>query len=84
MVQVGYCSSPVEVRLSNLMAFDATIHGTWGCPPDAYRDVLGLIYSGAVVLAPFVEHAPMSRINELLDDMAHHRLARRIVFDPRS
>ena len=84
MVQVGYCAATVEVRLSNLMAFDATIHGTWGCPPARYPEVLRLIYSGAVVLAPFVEHAPMSRVNELLDDMAHHRLGRRIVFDPRS
>jgi D-arabinose 1-dehydrogenase-like Zn-dependent alcohol dehydrogenase len=36
------------------------------------------------VLHPFVEHAPMSRINELFDDMAHHRLAKRVVFDPRT
>jgi 6-hydroxycyclohex-1-ene-1-carbonyl-CoA dehydrogenase len=84
MVQVGYCASTVEVRLSNLMAFDATIHGTWGCPPAAYPEVLRLIYSGAIVLAPFVEHAPLSRVNEVLDDMAHHRLGRRVVFDPRA
>lgn len=84
MVQVGYCATPIEVRLSNLMAFDATLHGTWGCPPALYPEVLGLIYSGAVVLAPFVEHAPMSRVNEILDDMAHHRLGKRIVFDPSS
>ncbi len=83
MVQVGYCAAPVEIRLSNLMAFDATIHGSWGCPPEAYREVLRLIDSGAIQLAPFVDHAPMSRVNEILDDMAHHRLGRRIVFDPR-
>ncbi len=83
MVQVGYCASFVEVRLSNVMAFDATVHGTWGCPPEAYPEVLGLIYAGRVALAPFVEHAPMSDVNELLDAMAHHRVARRIVFDPR-
>jgi 6-hydroxycyclohex-1-ene-1-carbonyl-CoA dehydrogenase len=84
MVQVGFCAATVEVRLSNLMAFDATIHGSWGCPPEAYGPVLELIYSGAVKLAPFVDHAPMSRVNEVLDDMAHHRLGRRIVFDPRA
>ncbi len=58
---------PSSVRLSNLMAFDATVHGTWGCPPEAYPEVLRLIYDGKVVLEPFVERAPMSRINELLD-----------------
>jgi 6-hydroxycyclohex-1-ene-1-carbonyl-CoA dehydrogenase len=84
MVQVGYCAATVEVRLSNLMAFDATIHGTWGCPPARYPEVLRMIYAGQVVLAPFVEFAPMSRVNEVLDDMAHHRLERRIVFDPRA
>jgi 6-hydroxycyclohex-1-ene-1-carbonyl-CoA dehydrogenase len=84
MVQVGYCAAGVELRLSNLMAFDATIHGSWGCPPDAYRDVLRLIYAGKVVIGPFVEHAPMSRVNEYLDDMKHHRLGRRLILDPRT
>jgi 6-hydroxycyclohex-1-ene-1-carbonyl-CoA dehydrogenase len=84
MVQAGYTAKPIELRLSNLMAFDATVHGTWGCPPEAYPEVLRLIYAKKVVLAPFVEHAPMSRINETLDDMAHHRLARRVIFDPRA
>lgn len=84
MVQVGYTAKPVELRLSNLMAFDATVHGTWGCPPEAYPEVLRMIYAGEVALGPFVEHAPMSRINEFLDDMAHHRLARRVIFDPRT
>lgn len=84
MVQVGYTTKPVELRLSNLMAFDATVHGTWGCPHEAYPDVLRMIYAGQVVVHPFVEHAPMSRINEILDDMAHHRLAKRVVFDPRT
>lgn len=82
LLQVGYTPKPVEVRLSNLMAFDATVHGTWGCPPEAYPDVLRLVYDGKVVLAPFVERAAMSRINTLLDDMAHHRLSRRMILDP--
>jgi len=83
MVQVGYTAKPLELRLSNLMAFDATVHGTWGCPPDAYPSVLGLVYAGKVKLGPFVEHAAMSRINELLGDMAGHRLEKRIILDPR-
>jgi 6-hydroxycyclohex-1-ene-1-carbonyl-CoA dehydrogenase len=82
LVQVGYTPAPVSLRLSNVMAFDATIQGSWGCPPEAYPDVLRLIYDGRVVLSPFVEHAPMSRVVEWLDAMAHHRLTRRLVLHP--
>lgn len=84
LLQVGYTPKTVEVRLSNLMAFDATVHGTWGCPPEAYPDVLDLIADGRVVLKPFIDYAPMSRINDLLDALAHHRLERRMVLDPRA
>ena len=84
LLQVGYTPKPVEVRLSNLMAFDATIHGSWGCPTEAYPEVLRLIADGRVVLDPFVEYAPMSRINEWLDALAHHRLERRLILDPRA
>ncbi len=82
LVQVGYTPESVEVRLSNLMAFDATVHGTWGCPPEAYPEVLSLISDGRLSLAPFVDYAPMSALNQLLDDMAHHRLGARMVLDP--
>ncbi|MGZ6144302.1 MAG: zinc-binding dehydrogenase, partial [Myxococcales bacterium] len=84
MVQVGYTPEAVEVRLSNLMAFDATVHGTWGCPVEAYPAVIDLIARGAVKLDPFVERAPMSRVNEYLEAMHAHRLERRMVLDPRS
>jgi 6-hydroxycyclohex-1-ene-1-carbonyl-CoA dehydrogenase len=83
LVFVGYTPKKLEVRLSNLMAFDATAHGTWGCPPDAYPAVLELIAAGKIVLEPLVARAPMSQLNALLDDMAHHRLTRRMVLDPR-
>ncbi|MGD2114795.1 MAG: zinc-binding dehydrogenase, partial [Acidobacteriota bacterium] len=82
LLLVGFTPEKVPTRLSNLMAFDASVHGTWGCPPDAYPPVLELIYSGAVQLAPVVAHAPMSKLNELLDDMASHRLERRMILHP--
>lgn len=84
LMLVGFTRDRVEVRLSNLMAFDATVHGTWGCPVEAYPAVLKLIYDGKVVIEPFIERAPMSKINELLTDLSEHRLSRRMVLDPRS
>jgi 6-hydroxycyclohex-1-ene-1-carbonyl-CoA dehydrogenase len=82
LVQVGYTPEPVELRLSNLMAFDATVHGTWGCPPQAYPEVLALVASGAVQLDPFVERAPMSALDDHLAAMSAGRLSRRLVLDP--
>ncbi len=84
MVQVGFSPEKVKLRLSRLMALDAEVAGTWGCPPERYAGVLELIAKGAVRLAPFVEQAPMSRLNELLTAMAEHRLERRMVLDPRT
>jgi len=84
LVQVGFTPARIPLRLSNLMAFDATVHGTWGCPPEAYPAVLDLIYRGLIVLSPFIEQAPMSRLNALLEDMAAHRLTRRMVLRPES
>ncbi len=84
LVVVGFTRDKVILRLSNLMAFDATVHGSWGCPVEAYPEVLKLIYSGEVQIEPFVERAPMSRLNEVLADLAAHKLARRMVLDPRN
>ncbi len=84
MMIVGFTRDLVSVRLSNLMAFDATLHGSWGCPVGAYPAVLDLIYRGEVQVEPMVERAPMSQLNETLTALAEHRLARRMVLDPRN
>jgi 6-hydroxycyclohex-1-ene-1-carbonyl-CoA dehydrogenase len=81
---VGYTREPANIRLSNLMAFDASAFGSWGCPADAYRDVLALVYSGRVAIEPFIERGPMSRLNDWLTALAEHRLPRRMVLDPRA
>lgn len=83
LVQVGYTRDPVELRLSNLMAFDATIHGTWGCPPAEYPAVLELVRDGRIALAPFIEVGPMSDLNKYLEAMRRHELPQRMVLDPR-
>ncbi len=84
LVVVGFTREAVSLRLSNLMAFDATVHGSWGCPVEAYPEVLGLIYGGEVAIEPFIERAPMSRLDELLGALARHELSRRMVLDPRA
>ncbi|MBI5494538.1 MAG: 6-hydroxycyclohex-1-ene-1-carbonyl-CoA dehydrogenase [Deltaproteobacteria bacterium] len=82
MVVVGFTPQPAEFKLANIMAFDATVHGTWGCPPARYAEVLPHIYAGRVKLDPFVTYVPLPDANKVLDDMAHHRLDKRAVLLP--
>ncbi|MDM7994206.1 MAG: 6-hydroxycyclohex-1-ene-1-carbonyl-CoA dehydrogenase [Acidobacteriota bacterium] len=84
MMQVGYTPNKIDLRLSNLMAFDATLHGTWGCPPEVYPGVLRLIEEEKVKLDPFIAYGPMSKVNDYLADMAAHKLEKRMVMDPRT
>ena len=48
----------VEVRLSNLMAFDARALGNWGCPPEYYPAALDLV-------ALERQHPPVHELGEL-------------------
>jgi len=79
---VGFTMDKVEVRLSNLMAFDARALGNWGCPPDAYPGALDLVLDGKVALAPFVERHPLSDINRVFDAVHHRAIRRRAVMVP--
>jgi len=79
---VGFTMDKVEVRLSNLMAFDARALGNWGCPPDAYPGALDLVLDGKVALAPFVEMHPLADINRVFDAVHHRAIHRRAVLVP--
>lgn len=79
---VGFTMDKVEVRLSNLMAFDARALGNWGCPPDAYPGALDLVLDGKVALAPFVETHPLADINRVFDAVHHHAIRARAVLVP--
>lgn len=79
---VGFTMSKTNLRLSNLMAFDATAQGNWGCVPELYPGALQLVLSGAVALKPFVEVFPLDDISRVFDDAHNHRLARRAVLVP--
>jgi 6-hydroxycyclohex-1-ene-1-carbonyl-CoA dehydrogenase len=79
---VGFTMDKVEVRLSNLMAFDARAIGNWGCPPEKYAAALDLVLTGKVAIKPFVESHPLDDINRVLEAVHRHELSRRAVLVP--
>ncbi len=70
---VGFTMDKADLRLSNLMAFDATAFGNWGCLPEHFPTILKLIAAGDLEIEPFVECHPMSRLNDLIAEEQHHR-----------
>lgn len=82
LVVVGYGPHKVEYMLSKLMAFDAEIVGTWGCPPKHYNNVLKLVLEGKVQIKPFVEIRLMSQIEEVFELAHHGKLTKRVVLTP--
>jgi 6-hydroxycyclohex-1-ene-1-carbonyl-CoA dehydrogenase len=68
--------------LSKLMAYDAEIIGTWGCPPERYPEVLAMCLDGRIRLGPFVETRPMSQIRQVFEAAHHGELKRRIILTP--
>jgi 6-hydroxycyclohex-1-ene-1-carbonyl-CoA dehydrogenase len=66
------------------MAFDAQVQGNWGCLPEHYPAVLELCLQGRVALTPFVEKRPLHTINQTFEDLAAHRVPRRVVLIPES
>ena len=81
---VGYTSQPVEVRLSNLMAFDATVQGNWGCLPEHYPAIVDLVLQGRLALAPFIERRPLATINDVFGELHAGRTTRRLILIPES
>jgi 6-hydroxycyclohex-1-ene-1-carbonyl-CoA dehydrogenase len=79
---VGYTPKTVEVRLSNLMAFDATAIGNWGCLPEHYPAVAALALSGQIKIAPFIDRRPLHEINDVFDELHHASARGRIVLIP--
>jgi 6-hydroxycyclohex-1-ene-1-carbonyl-CoA dehydrogenase len=79
---VGFTMDKVEVRLSNLMAFDARALGNWGCAPDLYPPALELVLNGKVKVAPFVERHPLDDVNAVLEAVHRRDIKRRVVLIP--
>jgi 6-hydroxycyclohex-1-ene-1-carbonyl-CoA dehydrogenase len=79
---VGFTMDKIEVRLSNLMAFDARAIGNWGCPPELYPAALDLVLDGKVNVKSFVETHPLADINEVFEAVHHRKIKRRAVLVP--
>ncbi len=79
---VGFTMDKVEVRLSNLMAFDAKLIGTWGCKPELYPEVVQLVANGQLKIGDFVETFPLSSINEVFKNSLEHKYTKRPVLVP--
>lgn len=79
---VGFTMDKIELRLSNLMAFDARALGNWGCPPEYYPAALDLVLDGKVQIAPFVETHSLDDINRIFDAVHRREITRRAVLVP--
>ena len=79
---VGFTMDKVELRLSNLMAFDARAIGNWGCPPDSYPAALELVLDGKVAVSPFVEAHPLEDINRVFAAVHRREIKKRAVLVP--
>ena len=79
---VGYSPKPVEIRLSNLMAFDAIARGNWGCPPEQYPAALSLVLDGKVSLGPYVEEHSLGAAPEVLEAVHRRVIRRRAILVP--
>lgn len=82
MSVVGFTMDKLEVRLSNLMAFDAQLIGTWGCKPELYPEVLDLVAREKIKVNELVETFPLSKINEVFHNTLQHKYNKRSVLAP--
>ncbi|MFQ5670030.1 MAG: 6-hydroxycyclohex-1-ene-1-carbonyl-CoA dehydrogenase [Acidobacteriota bacterium] len=79
---VGFTREKVEVRLSQLMALDADAFGSWGCSPRHYPALLDLIFSGRLVVRPFVAFQPLDQVNRVLEAARREGRDDRVVLVP--
>lgn len=82
LLVIGFTLARTELRLSNLMALDATAQGSWGCKPELYALALRLVTSGAITLRPFIQTFPLSEGPAVLQRVADHEISRRAILTP--
>jgi 6-hydroxycyclohex-1-ene-1-carbonyl-CoA dehydrogenase len=79
---VGFTMARLELRLSNLMAFDAKAFGNWGCDPALYPEVLDWVAEGKIQVGKYAEKRPLDEINEVFAAAHHGELQKRVVLAP--
>ena len=79
---VGFTMAKTELRLSNLMAFNARMQGNWGCRPDLYQPALELVLAGKVQMKPFIKLWPLPDINAVFAAAHAHQLSERAILAP--
>jgi 6-hydroxycyclohex-1-ene-1-carbonyl-CoA dehydrogenase len=82
LMVVGFTLAKTELRLSNAMAFDATIQGTWGCKPELYPPALELVITDRITLGPFIETFPLSTGPDVIARVADHKITKRAILIP--
>ncbi|HUH13415.1 MAG TPA: zinc-binding dehydrogenase, partial [Longimicrobiales bacterium] len=82
LLVVGFTLAKTHLRLSNLMALDATVQGTWGCRPELYPEALAMVVDGRITLRPFIDTHPLSDGPEILRRVAEHEIRRRAILTP--
>lgn len=79
---VGFTMAKLELRLSNLMAFDAGCFGNWGCAPKHYPAVINMVLEGKINLKPFIKRHSLNDIQHLFEEAHHGKLTERAILVP--
>ncbi len=79
---VGFSMDKIELRLSNIMAFDADVFGNWGCRPAHYPAVVADVLAGRIEVRRNVRQFPLADINAVIAEAQAHRLDARAVLVP--
>lgn len=79
---IGFTLDKVSVRLGNLMAFDATLFGNWGCLPELYGPAAAMVQQGRIQTRPFTRRFALDEINDVIARSMAHEIAERPVLVP--
>ncbi len=79
---VGFTMDKLQVRLSNLMAFNARLQGNWGCLTEYYSEALEMVLTGKINMKSFVKLHPLDDINEIFEAAHQHQLTERAILTP--
>jgi len=79
---IGFTMGKLELRLSNIMAFDADLFGNWGCSPKYYPPVVEGVLDGSINLLDNIVEYPLSQLNEVVALANAHKLSRRAIMVP--